>query len=142
MARKTTARKLTRRDAVALMGAGTVMAAVRPGPAAATPKGQKSKPECNMPAIVSTLGRGTAEAIASYSCCDETRNAVLTGVGEPGKSATVQGKAHLAPLRNRLVNSNLLEYCFMIWGLKEEEAKTLFATVPQQFKFEPRDSPK
>ena len=143
MARKPTTRKLTRRDAVALMGAGTVMAAVRTGPAAAAETVQGSVP-CGKPAQTATLSKGGRQAIASLSCCDETKNAILVGVQEPNKTTSKGAKAHLGPIRDRLVTDKLEEYCFMIWGLDQKEATALYENTWKQMGFErtTRDTPK
>jgi hypothetical protein len=135
MAKQPTTTKLTRRAAVALMGAGTVAAAVKAAPAKAA-EGMQGKQECGTPALVETLGKGNRQAIASFSCCDETRNALLAGVEEPKIRPRPTGKAHLRPLRDRLTSDNLEEYCFMIWGLDEKQARSLYDTVPQQMGFE------
>jgi hypothetical protein len=135
MARKPTTRKLTRRDAVALMGAGTVMAAVRTPPVAAAEGAQGPVP-CSKPAQTATLSKGSRQAIASLSCCEETRNAILVGVQEPQKTTSKGAKAHLGPIRDRLVADNLEEYCFMIWGLDEKEATSLYEGTWKQMGFE------
>ena len=135
MARKPTTRKLTRRDAVALIGAGTVVAAMRPTPAAAGGAAQGGIP-CSKPAQTATLSKGNRQAIAALSCCEETRNAILVGIQEPKKTTSKGAKAHLGPIRDRLVTDNLEEYCFMIWGLDEKEATALYETTWKQMGFE------
>jgi len=136
MARKPTTRKLTRRDAVALMGAGTVMAAVRNAPIEAAGGEAQGGVPCGKPAQTATLSKGGRQAIASLSCCDETRNAILVGVEEPKKTVTKGGKTHLAPIRDRLVTDNLEEYCFMIWGLDEKQAVSLYENTWKTMGFE------
>jgi hypothetical protein len=133
MARKAT-RKLTRRDAVALLGAGTVMSTAR------TVSGSAPEPQneaaCNSDAVVVTYKSGNNQALLSYSCCNETLNAVLVGVAEPRRNPTVRGKTHLKKLRDELVAANLLEYCFMIWGLKGDQAQSLLKAMPTQLGLE------
>jgi hypothetical protein len=133
MTRKATG-KLTRRDAVALLGAGTVMSTVR------TVSGSAPEPQsdaaCNSDAVVVTYKSGNNQALLSYSCCNETLNAMLVGVAEPRRAPTGRGKKHLKKLRDELVAANLEEYCFMIWGLKEEQAKSLSKSVPTQIGLE------
>jgi hypothetical protein len=139
MARKPTTRKLTRRDAVALLGAGTVMAAVHPAAPAAEAAGAEAQGggiACDKPGQVGTFGRGNHQALASFSCCEETRNAILVGVGEPKRQPNTRGKGHLKPLRDRLVVDNLEEYCFMIWGLNEQQARDLYTKVPRDMGYE------
>jgi hypothetical protein len=140
MARKGT-KTLKRREALALMGAGTVMAAVRPAAAAVEVQGGNA---CNKPAEVGTYRRSGMQAVVSFSCCEETLNALLVGVEEPKRAPKPRGKTHLKPLRDRLVTDNLEEYCFMIWGLKEEQARSLYDSIPKQVGMEPdkRVSPK
>ena len=140
MARKPTTRKLTRRDAVALMGAGTVMAAVRAAPAEAAGEAQ-GPVECSKPAQTTTLSKGSRRAIASLSCCEETKNAILVGVQEPGKSVSKGAKTHLGPIRDRLVADNLEEYCFMIWGLDEKSAMRLYDNTWKEMGFERTTTP-
>jgi hypothetical protein len=134
MARQAT-RKVTRRQAVALLGAGTVMSTVgaAPGSGEALPQGGLA---CNDVAIVNTYRTGNSQALVSYSCCAETLNAVLAGVEEPKHRPTGPGKKHLKPLRDQLVSASLLEYCFMIWGLKKEQADGLAKSVPMQLGLE------
>jgi hypothetical protein len=136
MARRTTSRKLTRRDAVALLGAGTVIGAVRTAPAASRAVAQGDI-SCDTPAVVGTLGRGSRLGLFSYSCCEETKNALLVGVQEKNRKPTERGKAHLVGLQERLRYDNLEEYCFMLWGLNQEQAIQLAKTLPQQMGFEP-----
>jgi hypothetical protein len=136
MAKKTTARKLTRRDVVVL-GAGTVVAAMRSTPASA-----QDHPSCDSPSVVETLaGRSRGKprnVLVSYSCCEETKNAILVGVEEPKAQPTRRGKDHLKPLQTRLNYDALEEYCFMIWGLDEEQAKQMSAATVKMFGFAPR----
>jgi hypothetical protein len=121
-----------------MLSAGTMIGVVRPAPAGGQPK----DPSCETPAQVGTYRRGSRQAIISYSCCDETRNAVLVGVAEPQRQPTQRGRNHLQPLRNRLTVDKLDEYCFMIWGLDEKQVKMLFESVPSQLLMEKRDAPK
>jgi len=54
---------------------------------------------------------------------------VLIGAGDTTRTPTPTGIAHLAPLRARLERDSLEEYCFMIWGLSEQQLKILRSTV-------------
>jgi hypothetical protein len=128
-------RKVTRRQAVALLGAGTVMSTVRAVPGSAEEAAQGNL-ACNDLAIVNTYRTGNTRALVSLSCCDETLNAVLAGVEEPKHRPTGPGKKHLKPLRDQLVAASLEEYCFMIWGLKKEQADGLSKSVPMQLGLE------
>jgi hypothetical protein len=133
MAKQAT-RKVTRRQAVALLGAGTVMSTLGtvPGSGEEPPQGLS----CNDLAAVHTYKSGNSQALVSLSCCAETLNAVLAGVEEPKHRPTGPGKKHLKPLRDQLVASSLEEYCFMIWGLKKEQADGLSKSVPTQLGLE------
>lgn len=52
------------------------------------------------------------------SCCRETKNAILAGVGHVGARPTPSGQTHLKPLQDKLSSGvPLAEYCYMIWGL-------------------------
>ena len=124
MARKAKTRKLTRRDAVALLGAGTVLGVART-PLTATPiEAVQQDPSCNDPAQVATYTRSNFEAIVSFSCCQETKNALLAGVEDPKGKPNNRGKAHLKPLQNRLNTDNLLEYLFHDLGHQRGASQT------------------
>jgi hypothetical protein len=142
MAKTRSPRGISRRDAVALLGAGTVLGTIGADVEAAAPGAVQDHPSCDKPMVVDALQRGIGTpprlALVSYSCCDETRNAVLVGVEEPMRKPTSRGKAHLKPLQTRLSQDNLEEYCFMIWGLSEEQVMTLRATVTKELGFAPR----
>jgi hypothetical protein len=143
MARRTTSRKLTRRDAVALLGAGTVAGAVRTVPTGAREVVQGG-PSCKQEAPVGTFRNGSLLALTSYSCCEETRNAILVGVEDPGPTVKPNpiGKAHLKALQTRLNSDKLEEYCLMIWGLSDSQVRKFFEALPVQLGFEKRDAPK
>jgi hypothetical protein len=141
MPKKPTTAQITRRDAVAMLGAGPLMGVVRPARQGSTVPGRPD-PSCKDPADVTTFSNGTRDAFISYSCCFETKNAVLTGVEEPGYRATPTGKAHLAPVRDRLIADRLDEYCYMIWGLSKEQVQELSKLVPERFKLNKREAPK
>ncbi len=134
MAKQAKTRKPVRRAAVARKGAGTAAAGVRAAP---RKRGKSSHGDlsCNEPALVFTYSSGGRLALVSYSCCQETRHAVFAGVGKPAKFPRPSGKKHLRPLRAGLERDNLEEYCFMMWGLNEEQARTLSASVPEQVGF-------
>ncbi len=93
--------------------------------------------KCAEPASVSTYSSGGRLALVSFSCCKETRHAVFAGVGKPAKFPTQSGKEHLRPLRTSLERDKLEEYCVMMWGLNEEQAMKLSASVPEQMGFTP-----
>jgi len=135
MAKKSSARRITRRDAITLIGVGAISGV----PRAASARSPQPHPECKNPATVSHLHQGTTQAIASYSCCEETKHAIFLGVGEPGTPSS-QGQTHLKPLQNELHNAQLLEYCFMMWGLTEAQAKNLYERVPKDLKYVPVES--
>jgi hypothetical protein len=135
MVRKAT-RKLTRRDAVALLGAGTVMSTVRTVSASGE-EPRQNEAACSRDAVVATYKSPNGHALLSYSCCNETLNAVLVGVAERGRVPTSRGKTHLKKLRDELLTANLEEYCFMIWGLKGDQATSLLKSVPTQLGLDP-----
>jgi hypothetical protein len=143
MAKKSTAKNVSRREAVVMLGAGTVLGAITPGRAAGAQPGsaqpQKGPhPSCKVPADVNAYtGTNSDPILASLSCCDETLNAVLVGVEQAGKQPTTLGKTHLKPLQDGLNYAKLREYCFMIWGLEEKEARMLFETLPLKLGFKP-----
>ena len=86
-----------------------------------------------MTAQVVTYKRSNALALVSFSCCEETKNALLVGVKERTESVSQPHAARSTskPLKDRLNNDNLLEYCFMIWGITEKQALQLFADDPE-----------
>ena len=130
MAKKAKTRKLTRRDAVTLLGAGTVMGVARTPLATAGEVVQKD-PKCDNPCVAETYSKGSVQLLVSYSCCEETRNAIFVGVQDPKGKPNQRGKDHLKPVQTRLNYDTLLEYCFMIWGIDEAQAKVLFNVVPK-----------
>ena len=142
MAKTRSPRGISRRDAVALLGAGTVLGTMGAEAEATTPVAAQPHPSCDDPMVVDPLQTGTGTpprlGLLSYSCCDETKNALLVGVEEPMRKPTNRGKTHLKPLQTRLSQDNLEEYCFMIWGLSEAQVKTLRSTVTKQFGLLPR----
>jgi len=139
MARERTSKRLTRRDAVALLGAGTVFGTVRLESRHAGDFLQAGK-ECKDPAKVLKLTAGTGKKARQIlfvdSCCSETKNAILVGVEDPGKKATKLGKTHLAPVQRDLNAANLEEYCFMVWGLDEAQVKAMYDMVPTRLKLQ------
>ena len=143
MARKAKTGKLTRRDAVAMLGAGTVLGVARTPPSMG--EGAQGDHCDEGVAKVGTYKTSNALALVSFSCCVETKNALLVGVKEPGETPvpTQRGKKHLQPLKVRLNNDHLLEYCFMIWGITGEQALRLFAEIPKQvgLQVDKRDGP-
>jgi hypothetical protein len=128
MARRPTAKRITRRNAVALLGAGAVMAATRPEPVRA----QKPSKECAAQAPVRRYGQPTRRYLMADTCCEESRNAVLVGVEEPSFKPTQTGKMHLKALHMALLQEKLAEYCVMIWGLTEAQVNQIRAEVPKQ----------
>jgi len=140
MARKHTAKRLTRRDAVALLGAGTVFGTVRLESRHAGDFMQSGKDACKELAKVQKLSSGTGKNVRQVlfvdSCCSETKNAILVGVEDPGKKTTPNGKIHLAPVQRDLKAATLEEYCFMVWGLDEAQVKAMRDMVPTQLKLQ------
>jgi len=144
MAKTRSPRGISRRDAVALLGAGTVLSTIGAEAEATTPAAAQPHPSCDDPMVVDALQTGTGTpprlGLLSYSCCDETKNALLVGVEEPMRKPTNRGKTHLKPLQTRLSQDNLEEYCFMIWGLSEAQVKTLRSTVSKELGFVARSA--
>jgi len=136
MAKQAKTRKPARRAAVARKGADTAAAGVRAAP---RKRGKSSHGDlsCGEPARVDTYSDGGRLALVSFSCCEETRHAIFAGVGKPGKIPRRCGQEHLLPLQTRLERDKLEEYCIMVWGLNEEQATRLSASVPEQVGFTP-----
>ena len=139
MARKAT-RKLTRREAVTLLGTGAVVGTGSTATSGAA--GQPKHPSCDQVADVKAYRNRSQQALVGYTCCDETKNAILVGVDDPAHNPTSRGKAHLKKWQGELKTANLLEYCFMVWGLDEAQIKTLLASFPKQMGFEPGQTAK
>jgi hypothetical protein len=133
MARKPIGRRITRRDAVMLIGAGAVVGPSR-REAAAAGVARQPDPSCKYPANVREIRRNGpsphTRTLLVDGCCDATRNAVLVGVQNPGATPRPATKTHLAPLEERLEREKLAEYVFMIWGLTASEVKTLQKEIP------------
>lgn len=140
MAKSSKSKKITRRDAVVLLGAGALAAHGTPASARTqqTQKPPKSgRPDrCGKPAVVipyefKTSDGQTHQAMLAQTCCGESQNAVFVGVGKPGKNVTVGGPGHLKPMTDRLEVDQLDEYCFMIWGLTEAQVNQARETTTQ-----------
>jgi hypothetical protein len=125
MAKKSSGRRITRRDAITLIGAGAISGTASPAEA------QPPHPSCDHPGAVTHTRRAPTTQSSSLTCCEETKNAILVGVEEQGKKATLRGKTHLKPLMDRLVNDQLLEYCFMLWGLDQKQANRYSTGYPR-----------
>lgn len=139
MARKPTAKKITRRDAVALLGVGAVVGAALPEPVGAR---QGPKQECAGEAPVDRYGQPTRRYLLADTCCDESRNAILVGVEEKNFKPTKNGKLHLKKLREALVEEKLAEYCLMIWGLTMPQVQQLRKQLPADLRLGDRDPEK
>ena len=133
MARRPTTTRITRRDAVVLLGAGAVAGATRTVPVRA----QQPKPpkECQDEADVRRYGQPTRRYLVADTCCEESRTAILLAVEEQNHKPTINGKKHFKALRQALVEEKLAEYCVMVWGLDMEQVKTLRQQIPFQLKF-------
>ena len=131
MAKSSKARKMSRRDAVVLLGASALVArGKRASAAKADGAQQPGRPDrCKGDAIVVPyefrIGSEVHQAMLAYTCCRESQNAILVGVAEPQKTVSGNGQRHLKPMTDRLKVDRLDEYCFMIWGLTETQAKQL-----------------
>lgn len=140
MARKPTAKRVTRREAVALLGAGVVLGTASvPAQSGSQPEPRGGK-ECEGLATVSEYNRSGPpphkKIMFVDSCCRETRNALLVGVAHPNTQPTQGGKKHLKPVEDKLSTAMLAEYCYMVWGLSEAEVMMLRKEVPRQLKIE------
>ena len=144
MAKSSKAKKITRRDAVVLLGASAIAAHGKPA-SARTQSPQKPSPKsgrpdrCGQPAVVTPYQFTTSDgqvhqAMLAHTCCDESRNAVFVGVGKPGKGVSAGGPGHLKPMTDRLAVDQLDEYCFMIWGLTEVQVNQARETTTQTLK--------
>ena len=153
MAKSSKTKKITRRDAVVLLGAGALAAHGQPASArtqkpSSPPKPKPGRPDrCGKPAVVEpyefrTSDGQTHQAMLAATCCGESRTAVLVGVARPGISVSAGGPAHLKPLTDRLEVDQLDEYCFMIWGLTEQQANMLRESAPNTLGLTRRLAPK
>lgn len=143
MAKSSKAKKITRRDAVVLLGAGAIAAHGQPA-SARTQSSQKppkaGRPDrCGKPATVEPYQFTTSDgqvhqAMLAATCCGESRNAVFVGVGKSGTSVSGGGPGHLKPMTDRLEVDQLDEYCFMIWGLTEAQVNQTREITTQTLK--------
>jgi hypothetical protein len=123
---KSTTRKLSRRQAVTLLGSGVVM--LRPG-AGEEPVTAATADACAaVQPIKGPLGTATSSGVSravvlGNPCCQEGMEAFFTGFNH------VKGntKAHLKDFAAALQDSRgeLEEYCVMVWGLKKEDSDHL-----------------
>ncbi len=131
MAKTSKPKKITRRDAVAILGAGTVFGAVRPEPVHAREMVQPRPDRCGGVAEVSEyVGPGGHRIILADTCCGESQTAILVGTQQPGRKPSPNGQRHLKPLTDRLTTANLEEYCYMVWGLTDAELKSVREMMP------------
>lgn len=135
MAKSSKTRKISRRTAVVMMGAGTLLAS-RGRASGRTRQPGKPRPDrCVDPAIVVPyefqLGGQTHHAMLAATCCSESQNAILVGVEEAGRKPRPSGKSHLKPLTDRLNMDKLDEYCFMVWGLTEAQMNQMREVMPK-----------
>jgi hypothetical protein len=148
MAESIKARKVSRRKAMAILGSGAAVGAVwessaeleaiscsdpafvqvfKPPKARATPRGGTTPPKTG----TTPPAKPENGVFVSFSCCDETRLAILTGAAKG--SAT--GRTHLEPITkklNEVGTDGLEEYCLMIWGLNKEHRDELVRTMTEK----------
>jgi hypothetical protein len=130
---KSTTRKLSRREMVALLGSGVVLA---------TAGGTEVEAQGN-PCAAVRPAKGTfttpsgppRTVLVGDPCCKEGLDAFFDGY----KNMKSGDKVHLKDFAEALDKnrSELLEYCVMIWGLNKEESarvaddmKTRYRTAP------------
>ena len=149
MAKSSKSKKISRRDAVVLLGAGALVARGKRASASKSADAQQSggRPDrCKGDAIVVPyefrIGSEVHQAMLAYTCCRESQNAILVGVAEPQKTVSNNGQRHLKPMTDRLKVDRLDEYCFMIWGLTEQQAKSLQESSTKTLGLELRVTPK
>ena len=134
MGRNPTAKRVTRREAVALIGAGAVFG-TRPKAARARERVQGRGP-CDYDATVDEQTRSGppphTKIMFVNSCCSETKNAILAGVAHPQTKPTQAGQKHLKPLQDKLDTVALAEYVYMIWGLTGGDVERLNALIPKE----------
>ena len=140
MAKKRSSGKITRRDAVTMLGAGAMLGGVCGNSEGAETLAQG--PPCSMPANVTefdiVVGGKTRLAMLADTCCEESQTAILAGTEVAGRKPTPNTKTHLKRLTDRLQASTLDEYCFMIWGLSQADVKSLYAMLPERLKMSAR----
>jgi hypothetical protein len=140
MAKKRSSRKITRRDAVTMLGAAAVLGGAR-GKAEAAESAVQGLP-CAGVAEVSefdmVVNGKTRLAMMANACCGESRTAVLAGTEVPRHKPSANTKSHLKRLTDTLQTATLDEYCFMIWGLSEAQALSLYKTMPERLALKPR----
>jgi hypothetical protein len=151
MAKSSKAKKITRRDAVVLLGAGAIAAHGKPASAHAQTSQKPPKAgrpdRCGKPATVEpyefkTSDGQTHQAMLAATCCGESRNAVFVGVGKTGTGVSTGGPNHLKPMTDRLEVDQLDEYCFMIWGLTQQQSDLMRESAPKTLGLTLRIAPK
>lgn len=149
MAKSSKSRKISRRDAVVLLGTGVLVARGK-GASARRAEGAQQPPgrpdRCKDDAVVVPyefrIGSEVHQAMLAFTCCRESQNAILVGVAEPQKTVSNNGQRHLKPMTERLKVDRLDEYCFMIWGLTDAQNKMLLESMPKTLGLTLRVNPK
>ena len=143
MAKKASTKKVTRREAVALIGASAMFGAPLSVPVRGPEPSEQIEP-CAQAATVFEHSRSAPpphkRILFVDGCCTETSNAILVGVEHTGRNPTPGGKKHLKPLQDKLVSNSLAEYVYMIWGLSEAEVKTLRERMPLMLNVDPKQA--
>jgi hypothetical protein len=135
--KKTAAGKLSRRQMVMLLGSGVVFAGTVKGEEfAAEAQGNPCSAVTPATAIV-----GNRMLLVANPCCAEGFEMVHASFGgAPAKSAT---KEHLKTFHEALnaakQQDQLLEYCVMMWGLTEPQAKDLSNRMKEQYNLKDYD---
>lgn len=127
---KSTTRKLSRRQMVALLGSGVVL--VRVGGADVEAQGNPCEPVRPFKGTLTSTGGGPARSVvAADPCCVEGLEAFFGGYNNMKSSQ----KAHLKDFADALTESRgeLLEYCVMVWGLTKADSTQVANQMKERY---------
>jgi len=130
---KSTTRKLSRREMVALLGSGVVLA--RAGSADVEAQGNPCDPVRPAKGTLSTSSGPTRSVLVGDPCCEEGMSAFFDGY----KNMTTAKQAHLKDFAEALEKNRaeLLEYCVMIWGLTKADSARIADDMRSRYRTQP-----